>query len=105
LDDLAFQLSVLKRSKVPVSKCLVIHRNNEYVRVGDLDIEQLFKIEDVTDKVVEPLPAVEAKMETALSTSRDRPNRRRAASESIEGVAINARPFNIQARTCRVLGA
>jgi hypothetical protein len=66
LDDLAFQLSVLKRSKVPVSKCLVIHRNNEYVRVGDLDIEQLFKIEDVTDKVVERLPAVEAKMETAL---------------------------------------
>jgi hypothetical protein len=28
LDDLAFQLSVLKRSKVPVSKCLVIHLNS-----------------------------------------------------------------------------
>jgi hypothetical protein len=66
LDDLAFQLSVLKRSKVPVSKCFVIHLNSEYVRVGELNIEELFKIEDVTDKVMERLPAVEAQMETAL---------------------------------------
>jgi hypothetical protein len=66
LDDLAFQLSVLKRSKVSVSKCFVIHLNSEYIRVAVLDIEQLFRIEDVTDKVVERLPTVEAQMEVAL---------------------------------------
>jgi hypothetical protein len=39
LDDLAFQLSVLKRSKVPGSKCFVIHLNSEYGRLADLEIE------------------------------------------------------------------
>jgi hypothetical protein len=66
LDDLAFQLSVLKRSGVSVSKCGVVHLNSEYARAGDLDIEQLFKVEDVTDKVAERLPVVEEKMATAL---------------------------------------
>jgi hypothetical protein len=66
LDDLAFQFSVLKRSKVSIGKCFVIHLNGEYVRVADLDIERLFNIEDVTDKVVERLPAVEVQMKTAL---------------------------------------
>jgi hypothetical protein len=66
LDDLAFQLSVLKRSGVSFAKCGVIHLNSEYARSGDLDIEQLFKVEDVTDKVVERLPAVEEKMAMAL---------------------------------------
>jgi hypothetical protein len=66
LDDLAFQLSVLKRSGVSVSECFVIHLNSEYVRVADLEIEQLFKTEDVTDKMMERLPAVEEKMATAL---------------------------------------
>ena len=66
LDDLAFQLSVLKRSRVSVAKCGVIHLSSEYARAGDLDIERLFKMEDVTDQVVERLPVVEEKMATAL---------------------------------------
>jgi hypothetical protein len=47
LDDLAFQLSVLKRSGASVSKCFVTHLNSEYVRVADLDIEKSFKTEHV----------------------------------------------------------
>ena len=65
IDDLAFQASVLRRSGVAVEKCYVMHLNSEYIRAGDLDIEQLFKSEDVTDKVSERLPAVEIQMEVA----------------------------------------
>jgi hypothetical protein len=65
LDDLAFQLSVLRRSGVSVSKCAVIHLNSEYVRAGELDIDALFTIEDVTEKVEERLAVVEALMAAA----------------------------------------
>ena len=66
IDDLAFQLSVLKRSGVPVGKCFVTHLNSDYVRAGDLDVKELFITEDVTELVLERLPRVEVQMETAL---------------------------------------
>ena len=102
LDDLAFQLSVLKRSRVSVAKCGVIHLSSEYARAGDLDIERLFKMEDVTDQVVERLPVVEEKMATALDCVLKKPSRRKAASASTGGEATNAPRSNIQARTCVV---
>ena len=66
LDDLAFQASILRRANVPVGKCFVMHLNNTYVLQGELDLHQLFTIEDVTDKVLLRLQTVEAQMETAL---------------------------------------
>src|SRR6185437_2986873 len=66
LDDLAFQASILRRANVAVGKCFVIHLNNKYVLQGELDLQQLFTIEDVTGKVMGRLQTVEAQMETAL---------------------------------------
>jgi hypothetical protein len=66
LDDLAFQTSILRRANVAVGKCFVMHLNNTYVLQGELDLQQLFTIEDVTDKVQTRLQTVEAQMETAL---------------------------------------
>lgn len=65
LDDLAFQLSVLRRSGVVVHKCSVMHLNSEYVRQGDLDIDELFTTEEVTEKVEERFADVEAMMAAA----------------------------------------
>lgn len=62
LDDMAFQASVLKRSKVSVGRYFIIHLNKEYVRAGDLEIDKLFLIEDMTDKILERLPQVEEQM-------------------------------------------
>jgi hypothetical protein len=66
LDDLAFQASILRRANVPMNRCFVMHLNNTYVLQGDLDLHQLFTVEDVTDKVQARLQVVEAQMETAL---------------------------------------
>ncbi len=66
LDDLAFQASILRRANMPMGKCFVMHLNNTYVLQGELNLRQLFTIEDVTDKVLERLNMVEAQMETAL---------------------------------------
>ena len=65
IDDLAFQLSVLKRAGVSVGKCSIIHLNKEYIRVGDIDLKTLFEIEDVTEKIEARLPEIEEKMKVA----------------------------------------
>ncbi len=76
LDDLAFQASVLRRSHVPVGKYFLVHLNNKYVRVGDLNYDELFLIEDKTEEILARLPVVEEQMETAkwyLSSEKEPP--------------------------------
>lgn len=65
IDDLAFQLSVLKRDSVNVGRCFIIHLNKEYIRSGDLDHKALFAIEDVTAKIEARLPEIEERMTVA----------------------------------------
>jgi len=49
VDDLAIQDYVLRRAGVPVSRLLLVHIDNSYVRQGALDVQQLFASEDVTE--------------------------------------------------------
>ncbi|TAK58595.1 DUF2779 domain-containing protein [Patescibacteria group bacterium] len=65
IDDLTFQASVLKRAKVQTGKFFIIHLNKEYVRMGDLVPEELFRVEDMTEKVIARMPQVEEQMEAA----------------------------------------
>lgn len=65
IDDVAFQVSVLRRAQIKLGRSFLIHLNKEYVRIGDLDTHALFTIEDLTEKVEERLPGIEKKMETA----------------------------------------
>ncbi len=65
IDDLAFQLSVLRRSNANVGRCFIIHLNKEYVRAGDIDLKALFVVDDVTDKIEARLPEIEEKMKVA----------------------------------------
>jgi len=65
IDDLAFQLSVLRRAGVSVDQCFVIHLNKKYVRSGDIDLSALFKTDDLSEKVEARLPFIEGKMTVA----------------------------------------
>ncbi|WP_405290501.1 DUF2779 domain-containing protein [Methanobrevibacter sp.] len=49
LDDVAYQYFVLTNAGLNVKKAAIVYINNEYVRSKELDMEQLFNIEDVTD--------------------------------------------------------
>jgi len=51
-DDVAVQYYVLEGSGLSVSKAFLVHLNNEYVRSGALDIQQLFTKVDLTACVV-----------------------------------------------------
>ena len=53
LDDIAYQYYVLSGAGLTVKKASVMHLNNQYTRKGDLDLDELFTIEDCTDTVRE----------------------------------------------------
>ena len=53
LDDVAYQYFVLSNLGLNVKKACIVYINKEYVRYGELDIEELFNVEDVTIVVKE----------------------------------------------------
>lgn len=65
INDVAFQVEVLRRSNINVGRYFLVHLNKEYVRMGALTPEGLFAIEDVTEQVSVRLENVNQSMETA----------------------------------------
>ena len=59
LDDMAFQCYVLTKLGYNITGVFNMHINGEYVRRGALDLAQLFKVEDCTEKIAQKLPFVE----------------------------------------------
>lgn len=62
IEDVAFQLRVLRANRIAVRRCHVVHINSDYVRHGDIVPEQMFTRVDVTDLVVDALPELERKI-------------------------------------------
>lgn len=52
IDDVAYQYFVLSNLGLDVKKACIVYINNEYVRGKELDINQLFNIDDLTDLVL-----------------------------------------------------
>ena len=65
IDDLTFQASVLKRANITVGRYFLVHLNKDYVRLGMINTEKLFLVEEQTEKVLAELPRIEEQMETA----------------------------------------
>ncbi len=60
--DIAFQYLVLKELNIPIGKLNLVRLNSEYVRGGDLDIDNLFSIEDFTENVLNIIEVVSEEM-------------------------------------------
>ena len=61
-DDISYQYYVLKSLGLNVTKCSIVHINSSYVRHGDLELNKLFKIVDVTDIVLKKQNEVKNKI-------------------------------------------
>ena len=57
-NDVSVQYYVLRGNDLKISKAAVVFINNQYVRQGELDVHQLFTIEDITDTVISRQPFV-----------------------------------------------
>src|SRR3989338_10458750 len=64
--DLAFQVNLLEKCGLKINKANVIHLNSEYIRQGEINVNQLFHIEDVTQIVGNIKESVAQEMELAL---------------------------------------
>lgn len=51
VSDLAFQYYLLKGFGLPISKAFLVHIDTEYVRDGDIEVDKLFKVVDLTREV------------------------------------------------------
>lgn len=59
INDISFQYYVLTNLGLNVVKANIIYINNKYTRQGKLDLNKLFVVEDVTDKIKEKQIEVE----------------------------------------------
>ncbi len=67
LDDVAFQKVAVARSGGTIRRAHVITMNGEYVRQGEIDVEQLFIITDVTEKIAERMATTEEQIKNAFA--------------------------------------
>lgn len=63
--DVAYQKYVLTRSGLNVVGTYLVFINNEYVRQGEVDLQQLFKVSDISDAVDKEFVKVDANVKIA----------------------------------------
>ncbi len=64
IPDAAVQYYVVKGSGLPVSKVFLAHINNQYVREGDIEVDKLFTINDVTLEARQIQDTIEGELDT-----------------------------------------
>ncbi len=52
LDDISYQYYILKNLGYKVDKCNIVILNSDYIRKGDLELDKLFSINDITEEVL-----------------------------------------------------
>ncbi len=62
-DDIAVQYYVLKGSGLPVSKTFLVHINNQYVRKGEIEVDKLFTIQDLSNDIIEKQKSIKNEIE------------------------------------------
>ena len=68
LDDIAYQVYVLSKLKMHVTKASVVYINSSYERHGALDLKRLFNIEDVTDIAFDKFREIESNIKSLKNT-------------------------------------
>ena len=65
--DVAFQRICIEEAGVHVSRTFLVHVNNQYVRHGEIDPQQLFTKVDITHEVANAMPLAKKEIPRALA--------------------------------------
>ena len=68
IEDVSFQRHCCERARLKIKKCYLMFLNNKYVRQKDLDISELFSIEDITDEVIKTSEGIQERIDGMLHT-------------------------------------
>lgn len=63
IDDVAYQYFVLSNLGLNVKKVSIVYINNEYIRGSELELDKLFKIDDVTQEVLKKQTEIRSNIE------------------------------------------
>ncbi len=63
IHDVSFQRHCAQKAGLSIRKCHIVHINNQYVKNGDIDPQELFAVEDITEQVDEIAGGVEGRSE------------------------------------------
>ncbi|MFC1972591.1 DUF2779 domain-containing protein [Chloroflexota bacterium] len=63
IHDVSFQRHCLRKAGLSIRRCFIVYINNRYVKNGDIDPQQLFTIEDVTEQIDDIASGVEDRSE------------------------------------------
>jgi hypothetical protein len=66
-DDVAFQKLVAERTGLAVGRCFIITMNGDYVRRGNIDVEQLFVVTEVTERINERMDVTARLIKDAMA--------------------------------------
>ena len=67
LDDVAIQRYCFEKAGYKIRKTFLVHINTEYIRHGDIDVQELFLEEDITRQVLEIMPDVPQKVKELVA--------------------------------------
>lgn len=70
LHDVSFQRFCCEQGGTDVDKCYLMHINNQYVRDGEIDCEQLFMVENITQEVREITRGIRSSIDDLLEVVR-----------------------------------
>ena len=62
IHDVAFQKYVYEGFGLNIRKCFIMHLNNEYIRNGNLELDKLFKSDDITEEVDKVIIGIEKRI-------------------------------------------
>ena len=69
VEDIAFQTWVLRGAGVPLRRSLLCHLDSGYVREGELELERLFALEDLTEEIEPVLARVPSQVRRLQETA------------------------------------
>lgn len=65
VEDAAFQFAVLEDSGLQIGQTFIIHLNKDYIRGDDIDIKELFTIEEISGQINKRIKTTREKMQLA----------------------------------------
>ena len=89
-DDISYQYYVLKSLGLNVVKASIVYLNNKYYRHGELELDKLFNIEDVTS-------IVESKQNDIITNLVDIENYMKQKNEPVEDIGLHCyKPYDCE---------
>ncbi|MFW6450402.1 MAG: DUF2779 domain-containing protein [Nanoarchaeota archaeon] len=67
IDDVAFQKHVCEKAGLKIRKCFLMHINKEYVKNGEIDPDEFFVQEDITEDVISAQAGIEERISSMFS--------------------------------------